>query len=319
MVSAISNPMNRDRCPRPGQYGIVTAVYNGARSIAATADALARQSMPPAFWIVVDDGSSDGTVGILEEQRWGTLAIDVVRRTRDTSDPFISKARALNLGLALAREKSCEFVGVLDADIVAAPDYFEVLLRRMSADGRLGIAGGDVVPMVNGVRQYRRQKPDFSVAGAVQMFRRDCMNGLGWTCPEIVGGGEDAAMEIIARFQGWKIRTFEDLPVMHDGPVGGRGWRRLRYLFMTGISFRRLGYHPFFAMARAAGRVCDRPPVLGAATEFMGYLWGLLAVRTVCLDPHVVAYLHSEQKARIQAFLQRLNPLNRRKRRATNR
>ena len=93
------------------KVSIVTACYNSARTIADTLLSVAAQRHGQVEHIVVDGGSSDGTLAIIERHREGIATL--------VSEPDQGVYDAMNKGIALA---SGEVVGFLNSDDVYADD-----------------------------------------------------------------------------------------------------------------------------------------------------------------------------------------------------
>ena len=101
------------------------------------------QTVAPTRWIIVDTGSTDGTVelvdGLVAEQEWIRAlcarreARAAPRRTDRARDP--SRLRELD-------ETPPDIVVKLDADVSFEPDYFARLAGRVRRDPHLGIASG---------------------------------------------------------------------------------------------------------------------------------------------------------------------------------
>ena len=92
----------------PPLLSIITPSYNPGSTLEAALDSVAEQDYPAIEHIVVDGGSTDGTVELLqrrEEIRW-------------VSEPDRGLAHAMNKGIAMA---SGEIVGELNADDVYLP------------------------------------------------------------------------------------------------------------------------------------------------------------------------------------------------------
>ena len=68
--------MNRSR-----RYLLISPCRDEAQYLRRTLDSVAAQSVPPALWVVVDDGSTDETPAILEEYARRLPYLRVVRRT----------------------------------------------------------------------------------------------------------------------------------------------------------------------------------------------------------------------------------------------
>ncbi len=98
------------------KISVITVVYNSAHTIADALNSVAQQTYSDIEHIVIDGGSSDGTVSVIESHR-DALAHFV-------SEPDNGIYDAMNKGLRLA---SGDVVGFLNADDVYA--HNEVLSR----------------------------------------------------------------------------------------------------------------------------------------------------------------------------------------------
>src|SRR3954470_23761068 len=63
------------------RYLLVSPCRDEAQYLRRTLDSVAAQSVPPALWVVVDDGSTDETAAILEDYARKLSYLRVVRRT----------------------------------------------------------------------------------------------------------------------------------------------------------------------------------------------------------------------------------------------
>jgi glycosyltransferase involved in cell wall biosynthesis len=99
-----------------------------------TLDSVAAQTVKPALWVVVDDGSTDETPSILAEYGTRLPYIRVVRRT-DRGD------RSVGPGVIEAFYDGLKTVD-LDLDLDLPPRYFELLISRMEANPRIGTVSG---------------------------------------------------------------------------------------------------------------------------------------------------------------------------------
>ncbi|MDB5301670.1 MAG: glycosyl transferase family 2, partial [Phycisphaerales bacterium] len=66
--------------PPSRRYLLVTPCRDEAKFARRTLESVARQTIPPALWIVVDDGSTDETPGILAEYAARLPYLKVIRR-----------------------------------------------------------------------------------------------------------------------------------------------------------------------------------------------------------------------------------------------
>jgi glycosyltransferase involved in cell wall biosynthesis len=106
---------------------VIIPAHNYARYVAEAIDSALAQTYPVLEVIVVDDGSTDGTPGVLAayENR-----IRVIRQTNQG----VSAAR--NSGISAARG---EYVAFLDADDLWQPMKLEAQMARFDADPSLGM------------------------------------------------------------------------------------------------------------------------------------------------------------------------------------
>ena len=286
----------------PTRYVLVTAAYNEERHIADTLRSVTDQRVLPHRWVIVSDGSTDRTDDIVDEWAARHPFIELVRVEKSAEHSFSAKVRALGRGFSRLAGLEYDFIGVLDADVSFDADYFERLLEHFANEPRLGIAGGNIEQLVDGV-VVPRIKDFGSVAGAVQFMRRECFEQTGGL-PALRYGGEDAAMEITARMHGWQTRTFPELRVVHFGLVGAGAGGLLKARFKWGQMNCDLGYHPAFQIARAVYRAKERPYVLGSLAELAGFAVTKVQSPQPSIDPDVVRFLRREQldKLRRLAF-----------------
>jgi poly-beta-1,6-N-acetyl-D-glucosamine synthase len=283
-------------------YVLVTAAHNEAANIEATCHSVVNQSVRPRRWIVVDDASTDGTHAIVAafRQKHPDL-IELLQVKRAPGRDFRNKANAFALGVQRARTLGSTFIGNLDADISCERTYFESLLARFVGAQQLGIGGGLVCSRVDD-RFIAQAIAADSVAGAVQLFRRECFDAVCAYLP-LELGGEDAAAEIMARKHGWHTRTFFDLRVREHRRTGTANATPLRARHRDGARLFSLGYGIEFVLARSVRRLSERPRVVGSLATLWGYLNAMARRNPVVLPPDVVAFLRSEQRAKLLELL----------------
>ncbi len=126
----------------PTAISIITAVFNGARTIEGCIQSIVGQSLPPEH-IVVDGGSTDGTLEIARRHVRGAAKV--------VSGPDRGIYDAMNRGIALA---SGEVVGILNADdFYPASDILEKV-AAFFADPTVDACYGDL----NYVRETNTEK-----------------------------------------------------------------------------------------------------------------------------------------------------------------
>jgi glycosyltransferase involved in cell wall biosynthesis len=124
-------------------YAVVTPVRNERSRLPALRECVAKQTTPPAEWLIVDDGSTDGTVALAEsiadEHPWARVV-----QLETTGPPERGRAvvRSFMEGVnALASVP--DVIIKMDADVTFGDDYVERLLARFrDALSRVGCDTG---------------------------------------------------------------------------------------------------------------------------------------------------------------------------------
>ena len=291
---------------RDQRFVLLTAAKNEARYIATTIEAVLRQTAHPIAWFIVDDGSTDATATIVAGYR-DRYSFIHLRSTEGGTRCFGSKVGAIRAAFQAASALEFEYVGVLDADIeLPDHDYYERILVRMDADERLGIAGGYVYEQNRpGIWKSRKANSPDAVAGAVQMFRRACYEQIGGLAA-LPLGGEDWLALLDATMAGWEVCAICDLPVHHHRPTSSAGGR-WRGLFKLGLLDASFGSQALFEALKCARRIGERPFVLSGMIRFAGYLWWRVARGGPVLPTAKVAFLRSQQVAKVFNVFGRLH------------
>ena len=115
---------------RPHWAAVVVNYETGDRLAHCVRSVLADTSAGPVELVVVDNGSTDGSVDTLR------AAVPDVRVVSPPEN--LGYARAANLGIAATR---APVVAVLNADIVVEPGAAKVLVDRLDREARLGACG----------------------------------------------------------------------------------------------------------------------------------------------------------------------------------
>lgn len=161
-------------------YILITPARNEARFIELTVRSMIAQSVPPLKWIIVSDGSTDGTDEIVRKYTGENPWIELLRMPERSERRFAGKVHAFNAGYARAMEFNPDVVGNLDADVSFEADHFEFLLKKFTEDSQLGVFGA---PFREGSFQYDYRFTNIeNVWGGCQLFRRDSSNRSADTC-----------------------------------------------------------------------------------------------------------------------------------------
>jgi poly-beta-1,6-N-acetyl-D-glucosamine synthase len=298
----VDDDPDRAGAPMNGQrndaYVIVTAARNEASFIGRTIQSVVSQSVQPRKWIVISDGSTDATDEIVREACAAFPFIELVRSDQNQARNFASKVYAVNEGARRVKELDYRFISHLDADVSFEPSYFASLIAKFDADPKLGVAGGSIFEWNGNGFRARTLNRKHSVAGAVQMFRRDCYEALGGLRP-MKYGGEDWCAEVSALMNGWHVESFADLRVIHHRPTGAVDGA-LRRAYRSGYMDFSLGTHPLFEVVKLAGRLGGVPPVVGALSRLLGFVAASVRQEERLVSDDFVAFLRRDQLERLR-------------------
>lgn len=282
------------------RYVLVTAARNEATFIEATIKAVIAQSVRPIRWVIVSDGSTDGTDDTVRRYAAQHKWIELVQKRSDDTRSFASKAHAVNTGYERVRDLKYDVIGNLDADVTFDPDYFEYLLDQFAEVPKLGVGG---TPFREGSFQYDYRFTSIEhVAGPCQLFRRECFEAIGGYTPS-KGGGIDVIAVLTARMRGWQTRTFTDKFYIHHRTMGTAKASPLMARFKDGQKDYLLGAHPLWEVFRAMYQMTKRPVAVGGGVLLSGYVWSVLRRAERPVSSEFVRFRRREQLFRLRRFI----------------
>jgi len=292
---------NNINCEFESKYVLITPARNEEKYIERTILSVISQKILPTQWVVVSDGSTDRTDEIVNGYLDKYSFIRFKRLDSGDKRDFSSKAYAIDAGYQIIKDQEFDYIGNLDADISFDINYYKNILHAFNGDNSLGIAGGMITELVDG--RYEKQRADLnSVAGPIQLFRRKCYENIGGYIP-LKTGGIDAAAEIIARMNGWKVRTFPEFVVRHNRRMLTSGTNVYNSKIKQGMRDFYIGYHPAFQFARCLYRLREKPFFIGSVLTMIGYLWLAIKREKKLLPDNVIKYLRREQIDRLRNAL----------------
>ncbi len=304
------------------RYALITAARNEERFIGDTIRSVLDQTVLPIRWVIVSDGSTDHTDEIVRgyASRYPFLVLVRMDATERRSGPpgyrgpptgryrspptgrsFASQADGLNRAAAKVRPCAPDFVGCLDADITLVRDHYEKLLSTFEQEPRLGIAGGWIHEIAKDGFRPRPLNSTRSVAGANQMFRAECFDRMGSFTPT-PHGGLDTIAEVVARRNGYLVRSLPDLPVYHHRVTGGADGR-LAGAFKAGVMDHEVGYRPLYELLVCARRLKVPVPALGSLSRLAGFLYAGISGCPRVVSEEIMDELRAEQGARMRLLV----------------
>jgi len=281
-------------------YVLVTPARNEAQFIELTLKSVVAQTVRPLKWVIVSDGSTDGTDDVVKRYAARHPWIELVRMPERTERHFAGKVGAFNAGLERVRHLDYEVIGNLDGDVSFDEDYFDFILRRFDENPRLGVAG---TPFIEGTVRYDYRFTSIQhVSGQCQLFRRACFEQIGGYVPRHVGGIDLVAV-ISARMHQWETRTFLERAYVHHRPMSTATQRALMIPLKGGRTDYILGNHPFWQFCRCVYQMTRKPFVVGGALRLTGFVWAMVTRMDKQVPPDFVRFRQQEQMQRLREFV----------------
>ncbi|PWG05478.1 glycosyltransferase [Polaribacter aquimarinus] len=199
-------------------YVIVSPIKNEEKFLRQTLDSVILQSVKPSLWVVVDDGSTDGTLDILREYSLKYNWISVVEnKTHSEERAGGSKVvRAFYKGFESIKNHNYDFIVKLDGDLKLPNNYFEAIIDEFKKDSKIGLCGGLILNKINNSFVLESHN-NYHVRGAFKAVRKKCFNEIGGFSEVWNWDGLD---EMEAMRLGWKTSVL-DLKVIHFRPTSG--------------------------------------------------------------------------------------------------
>ena len=263
-----------------------------------TLDSVMTQSVPPALWVVVDDGSTDETSAILESYKARMPYLRVVRREnrgRRSVGPGVIEA--FYAGLETVSLDDFDYVCKLDLDLDLPPRYFELLMQRMEKDPRIGTSSGKpyFVDQRTGKLVAEVCGDEMSV-GMTKFYRVKCFREIGGFVRQVMWDGIDCHR---CRMLGWIAESVddEDLKFIHLRPMGSSQKGIWTGRVRSGYGQYFMGTAPVYLLASALFRLPKHPVLIGSVAMVWGYASS--AVRRVARydEPGFRQFLRSYQYA----------------------
>lgn len=293
----------RSQGKRSLRYALITPARNEAENIERLIQSMVAQTVQPVKWVIVSDGSTDGTDDIVrkhaEQHNW----IELERRPeRQTERHFAAKVEAFNAGYARLKGVGYDLVGSMDADISFDADFFAFLLGKFAEDPKLGLGGAPFKE--EGLEYDFRFSSAEHVSGALQLFRRECFDQIGGYVP-IKGGGIDVVAVWSARARGWQTRTHTEKFYRHHRKMGTAKDSLWRVKFKDGRKDYALGVHPLWEVFRTAYQMTKRPFLVGGIALGFGYVLSMVTRPERPIPGELMKFRRADQMARLKVLFRK--------------
>jgi biofilm PGA synthesis N-glycosyltransferase PgaC len=293
------------------RYILISPCRDEAAYLQTTINSVVQQTVLPTRWIIVDDGSTDGSTEILAKAAQQYSFIQIIRR-EDRGKRLVGPGviDAFYAGLAVADLSQYDYVCKLDVDLDIPAMYFGTLMQRMEVNPRIGTCSGKPYFYDKHNELVSECCGDETSVGMIKFYRVSCFQQINGFVREVMWDGIDCHR---CRMLGWIACSWDDpmLRFIHLRPMGSsdKGILTGRIRHGSGQYFMGTGF--FYMLASAIFRMTRPPLVWGGVAMMYGYLKSLWQRRVRYDDPEFRAFLRRYQwsclwmgKARATQLLQ---------------
>ncbi|MFZ2160725.1 MAG: glycosyltransferase family A protein [Sideroxyarcus sp.] len=253
------------------KYVLISPCRNEADFMRQTLDTVIAQSIRPARWVIVDDGSTDETPRILADYAnrhdWIMIVTRADRGRRAVGPGVIE---AFYAGYERINPDNYDYLCKLDLDLRLPTRYFENLIERMENNPRIATCSGKAYIEKNGGLVNERHGDETSI-GASKFYRMSHFRQLGGFVREVMWDGIDCHR---CRMNGLIACSWDDpeLRFVHLRPMGSSQKSIFTGRMRHGYGQYFMGTGLVFILASAVYRIPEKPYVLGG----LAILWGWL-------------------------------------------
>ena len=156
------------------RYVVITPVRDEEAYLRFTLESMIAQTVRPIEWIIVDDGSSDGTGEILDDySRRRSWIRGLHRENRGFRKSGGGVVEAFNAGYAALATADWDYIVKLDGDLTFEPDYFQKVFRTLSKRPASGPGRrNNHCHILNGIKTTEPHPASFTYAAQPRSIER---------------------------------------------------------------------------------------------------------------------------------------------------
>jgi GT2 family glycosyltransferase len=213
------------------KVSVVIPNWNGANDLPKCLDSLLAQSLAPEI-IVVDNGSTDGSLKLLESKY---PTVEVIKHK--VNKGF---AGGVNAGIKKSFSGGCEYVALLNNDAAADKNWLNELCAYLDKENKAGIAASTILdgenqhldstgemytvwglPFPRGRGepakvQYDNSREIFGASGGASIYRVKMLEEIGLFDEDFFAYYEDVDISFRAQLAGWKVAYVPQAIVYHQ-------------------------------------------------------------------------------------------------------
>ena len=236
-------------------YILCTVAKNEEKYFPKTASDVLSQICPPKIWLLLDDGSTDQTSQFMKEltskYKWVYYYRYSGPRNKDLGRHLAcikNKATEIAITIALRKKILYEYIGILDADIRIAHQFYESLMNHMRKKPEIGLISAEIEEIdMEGNLYLKNGRADIP-GGATMFCRRQCFDDIGGIDPESYPF--DAILVAKAKLMRWLTERSKSITALQMRKTSTMYGVKKGYAY-EGEKVFFLRYNLFYVLARA--------------------------------------------------------------------
>jgi GT2 family glycosyltransferase len=241
------------------KVSVIIVNWNGKQHLEECLDSLSKQTFKAFETILVDNGSSDGSIEFVETN---FPVIKIIRL--DKNEGF---CRGNNIGLQHARS---DFIALLNNDTLVDMNWLEELYMAMTKHSHVGICASCIVNYYSRdildtagdgfdlcgvgykigegmpVTKFQKERYVFGACAGAVLYRRSMIDEIGFFDESFFALGEDLDLSFRARLAGYKCLYIPDAIVYHKiGRTVGQNSDFLLYHSRRNVEYTYFKNMPF--------------------------------------------------------------------------
>ena len=272
---------------------VVTPVRDEVAFLPSVIHSMATQTILPNEWIIVDDGSTDGSREVLDKASKRFEWIKVVDTDLGIERARGEKiARLVNLGLENA-SADWSFFSKIDADMILPDNYFEKIIEQFESDRELGIGSGNC--FLGGDSKKIEKVESDHTRGGLKTYRGECFSDIGGI-REI--DGWDGLDNKLAQYNGWKTKNFSGILAEHKRATGEIDGAISNFL-SAGKKSHIMCYTWTFLIAKSLASMLKRPIIIGGLCIIIGFIKAKITRTERIKDKDLVNFIRRQQRRKL--------------------
>lgn len=215
------------------KFLIIIPAHNEEQNIRLCLSSLEQQTYRNFHLVVVDDGSLDNTLEIVQDFKENSeigTKMSVVSLVQSRHEPGAKVVRTFNKGLETQDLSGFQVICKFDADIIFPDNYLEVINTIYETNPKAGMVSGIV--KISKKEFDETKAHDFEdkeqqwkfenissknhVRGPIKSYRKECFQAMNGLRPVL---GWDNIDVMLSALYGWEVVTAKELWVKHLRPT----------------------------------------------------------------------------------------------------